>query len=198
MDSVFAEKQQRLLTESLYSSWAGPGDGRPFAAMAQVPIVYGVHHPAVVPDVLVGLDITLTAGGPLKGYRFYFTWEHGKTPDVVVEIVSHREGGEDTTKMALYERIAVRYYAIFDPEHLLGPETLRAYRFTAAGFEKLAEPYWFSDVGLGLQLWQGRFENMDEQWLRWVDAHDRLICTGCERADRLAEQLRRMGVEPEA
>src|SRR5713101_1725541 len=34
VDSIFAEKQQRLLTEPLYSSWPGPGVGRCFLALA--------------------------------------------------------------------------------------------------------------------------------------------------------------------
>ena len=29
LDSIYTEKQQRLLTEPLYSSWTGPGEGRP-------------------------------------------------------------------------------------------------------------------------------------------------------------------------
>lgn len=30
VDNLPSEKQQRLLTEPLYSSWAGPGESRPF------------------------------------------------------------------------------------------------------------------------------------------------------------------------
>ena len=36
VDNMPSEKQQRLLTEPLYSSWAGPGAGRPFLAAANV------------------------------------------------------------------------------------------------------------------------------------------------------------------
>jgi hypothetical protein len=36
VDNIFSEKQQRLLTEPLYNSWSGPGEGRPFVAMANV------------------------------------------------------------------------------------------------------------------------------------------------------------------
>ena len=35
VDNLPSEKQQRLLTEPLYSSWTGPGDNRPFLAAAQ-------------------------------------------------------------------------------------------------------------------------------------------------------------------
>ena len=40
VDSLFAEKQQRLLTEPLYTSWPGPGEGRPFLAAANVGVFY--------------------------------------------------------------------------------------------------------------------------------------------------------------
>ena len=44
-DNIFSEKQQRLLTEPLYSSWAGPGQGRPFVAMANVGLFYAIRKP---------------------------------------------------------------------------------------------------------------------------------------------------------
>ena len=53
VDSVFSEKQQRLLTEPLYSSWAGPGQQRSFVAMSNVGLFFAVRHPPLVPDVLV-------------------------------------------------------------------------------------------------------------------------------------------------
>src|SRR5208282_1920376 len=59
VDNVFSEKQQRLLTESLHTSWPGPGEGRPFVAMANVGLFYGIRLPAVVPDVLLSLDVAL-------------------------------------------------------------------------------------------------------------------------------------------
>jgi hypothetical protein len=49
-----------------------------------------------------------------------------------------------------------------------------------------------------LRVWHGSFEKHENTWLRWVDAEGQLIATGNERAERLAEQLRRLGVEPEA
>jgi len=36
VDNLPSEKQQRLLTEPLYSAWSGPGAGRTFLAAANV------------------------------------------------------------------------------------------------------------------------------------------------------------------
>ena len=57
VDNMFSEKQMRLLTHTLYASWPGPGDGRPFVAMANVGLFFAIHAPPLVPDVLVSLDV---------------------------------------------------------------------------------------------------------------------------------------------
>ena len=54
-DNIFSEKQQRLLTEPLYSS----GLDRPFAAMANVGLFYQTHHPALVRDMLLSLGVEI-------------------------------------------------------------------------------------------------------------------------------------------
>ncbi|GGA14577.1 hypothetical protein CYANOKiyG1_28220 [Okeania sp. KiyG1] len=41
---------------------------------------------------------------------------------------------------------------------------------------------WFTDVNLGLTLWNGRFENINGTWLRWCDADGNVIQTGDEIA----------------
>ncbi len=210
VDNVFSEKQQRLLTEPLHSSWAGPGPERPFVAMSNVGLFFSVNRPPLVPDMLLSLDVQLPANIRLKRHRSYFLWEYGKAPDVVVEVVSNREGGEDSGKLTAYARGAVRYYVIFDPDEFLGPEVLRAYRLDTLGYRKMDEPVSYPDIGLGLRLWEGRYEDLDALWLRWVDAEGTPVPTGRERAeterrraelerqraDRLAEQLRQLGVEP--
>ena len=207
---IFSEKQQRLLTEPLYSSWIGPGAQRSFVAMSNVGLFYAVRRPPLVPDVLVSLDVELPADLHPKSHRSYFVWEYGKAPDVVIEVVSNREGGEDREKLASCFQVAVRYYVIYDPERFLSPEVLRVYRRDAFEYQKMEAPAWFPDIGLGLRTWQGRYEDHDRTWLRWVDAEGTPVCTGRERAeterqraeterqraDQLADQLRQLGVEP--
>ena len=161
--------------------------------MANVGLFFAVHRPPLVPDVLLGLDVELPADIRLKCHRSYFVWEYGKVPDVVIEVVSNREGGEDREKLAAYARMAVRYYVIYDPDQLLGPDVLRAFRLDTLGFRKMDEPISYPDVGLGLRTWHGRYEDLDAAWLRWVDAEGRLIPTGRERAEserQLAESER--------
>ena len=212
VDNLFSEKQQRLLTEPLYASWPGPGQGRPFLAMANVGLFYAVEQPPFVPDMLLSLDVCCPAKLWPKSNRSYFMWEYGKPPDVIVEIVSNRRGGEDTDKLKGYAQIRVPYYAIFDPECMLSDEVLRVFELQRFHYQPLDDPMQLPGVGLGLQQWHGVFEDHDNTWLRWVDANGLLIATGAERAEnaeqraenaeqlagKLAEQLRQLGAEPEA
>lgn len=205
VDNIFSEKQQRLLTEPLYSAWAGPGGGRPFMALANVGLFYAIKEPPLVPDMLLSLDAAMPADPKPKESRSYFVWVYGKPPDVVVEVVSNREGGETSDKLAAYARIRIPYYVVFDPFGELDEQVLRVFRLELDHYEVLEEPYRLPHVGLGLKLWRGRYEDLDSRWLRWVDADGNPIPTGAERAEeekrraeRLGEQLRKLGVEPEA
>ncbi|MBP87204.1 MAG: hypothetical protein CMJ64_10870 [Planctomycetaceae bacterium] len=162
-----------------------------------------------------------------KENRSYFVWEYGKVPDLVVEVVSNREGGEDTTKFEAYGEIGIPYYIIQDPYHQLSDETLRVYRREGLSrYQRFDHSGMLPGIDLGVCLWQGLYEDLDGTWLRWTDSAGTIIETGAERADRekehadhsteradlqqaradqaqaradrLAEQLRQLGADPEA
>ncbi len=198
VDNMFSDKEQRLLTESLYSSWAGPGEGRKFLATANVGMFYSVRQPPLVPDVLLSLDVEAPADLKPKRHRSYFFWEYGKPPEVVIEIVSNQEGREDTSKLRDYAHAHVLYYVIHDPFRLLSDQVLRVYEWRPDGYELKTEA-WLPQVGLGLTLWHGVYEAVEETWLRWRDRDGNLIATGAEqrmRAERLEAKLRELGIEP--
>lgn len=180
VDNPFSEKQMRLLTEPLYSSWPGPGDGKPFRVLANVGL-YQTDHDPLVPDVMLGLDVTTPEKLMVKGFRAWFIWIVGRIPNLTLEIVSNREGGEDTTKLADYATIGIPYYVIFDPENILEKGPLRAFALHAGKYVAV-DPGWLPGIGLGLLLWQGTYEDSQQRWLRWCDQQGRLIPTGAERA----------------
>lgn len=180
--NIFSEKQQRLLTEPLYSSWAGPGEGRTFVAMANVGVFYMTKSPAIVPDALLSLDVELPEELWRKEHRSYFIWEYGKPPDVVIEIVSNKIGEEDGEKLKKYARMRVMYYLVFDPEQQISDEVLRIYQLKGLNYIKRDSTY-FPEVKLGVTLWEGMFEDFHTTWLRWADAQGNLIPTGKERAE---------------
>jgi hypothetical protein len=182
VDNIFSEKQMRLLTEPLHSSWAGPPDGQPFVAMADVGLFHTSGEPPIVPDALLSVGVR-QGDVRQRENQAYFVWLRGKTPDVAVEIVSNREGGEDTDKMRLYARIGVPYYVIYDPQGQLGEEVLRVFQLRGRTYRAMPRPWFFEEVGLGLELWQGRYEDWEDTWLRWCDGEGHFIATGAERAE---------------
>jgi Uma2 family endonuclease len=196
-DSIFIEKQQRLLTEPLYSSGAAPVEGGAFLALANVGWFYKYREPPLVPDVLLSLDAAPAGDLRSKEGRSYFQWLIGKPPQVIIEIVSDKRGGEEGLKMRTYARQGVLYYVIFDPDDLLGHGVVRACVLARGKYEPL-DAKWLPNVGLGLVLRTGKFEGQQQTWLRWCDKDGRVIPTGAERAERLAAQLRALGVEPDA
>lgn len=211
VDNLFSAKQQRLLVEPLYSSWAGPGEGRPFLTDSNVGVFYSVREPPLVPDAFLSLDVQAPADLWPKRNRSYFIWEYGKPPDVVVEIVSNLEGAETGRKKRLYGRMGVTYYVIFDPLEQLGQERLQAFELQGGVYVTL-EPAWLPIVGLGLRVWHGVYQGIEDDWLRWYDREGNIILTGAERAEqehqraeqerqraeRLAAQLRALGIEPQS
>lgn len=205
--NVFSEKQQRLLVEPLYSSWQ---PGRPFFAAANVGVFYAVRQPPLVPDMFLSLDVQPDEDIWRKENRSYFLWKFDKPPEVVVEVISSKEGEELNRKFRLYARMGVWYYVVFDPEQYVQESLLRVYGLSIARYFP-QQDLDLTEVGLKLTLWDGVFEGLPAQWLRWVDAGGKLLLTGMERAaqehqqleqerqraERLAEQLRASGLEPE-
>jgi hypothetical protein len=136
------------------------------------------------------LDVSQPGDLRRKENRSYFVWRRGKVPDVVIEIVSNREGGEDTDKLAAYARLNIPYYVIFDPFDMLGGGVLRVLARSRRQYEPVA-PDWLEGIGLGLMLWKGSYEGTKETWLRWCDRGARPIPTGDEKAAREAARARK-------
>ncbi len=210
VDNLFSEKQQRLLTEPLYSSWHpvkpnGKRKPRKYLAAANVSVFCHNKTPraAIVPDVFISMDVAPAKNWHAKEHRSYFIWEFGKAPELVIEVVSNRKGGELTTKPKKYARCGISYYVVFDPTHALGQQTLRLYELHAGAYVQRTHK-WFPQLGLGLTLWQGEYEDINETWLRWCDEDGKIIPTGAERADEqaaradaLAEKIRALGIDPD-
>ena len=180
VDNVFSEKQQRLLPQILFSSW---DEGRPFVAMSNVGLFYSLHdEPPVVPDFMLSLGVEPRPLSKASADQSYFTWVYGKPPDLVVEIVSRTPGGELDRKLEIYARVRVTYYVVFDPYRRLGERELRAFRLVEGRYLEMVPPTWFPEVGLGLTLWDGSFEDLTDRWLRFTDSEGRLLPTPNEKA----------------
>jgi Uma2 family endonuclease len=192
VDNLASEKQQRLLTEPLYSSWHTTDEEtqRIFLVAANIGLFYAIYKPPLVPDVLLSLGVEVADNWWDKRHRSYFTWEFGKPPEVVIEIVSNRKGGELSTKLAEYARIGILYYAVFDPAGYVSGDVLRLYKLERTT-QTVISTSWMPEVGLGLTLWEGSFEGKHETWLRWCDQDGNVIPTGAERAEQERQRAER-------
>jgi Uma2 family endonuclease len=214
VDNFASEKQQRLLTSALFSSLK---DRQPFIAAANVGIYHTFPGTAIVPDVFVSFGVAVPQDWWEKQNRCYLVWKFGKPPEIAIEVVSNKVGKELTDKLAIYERMRVSYYAVYDPNRQLGEVPLRLFELQGMQYREMPEP-WMEQVSLGLILWEGDFEGSRNTWLRWQDSNGQLLLTGDEqaeqerdraaqaqadlererdRADRLAAYLRSQGIDPD-
>lgn len=236
VDNFQSAQQQRLLVESLYSSKFLPP---PFIADANVGLFYKLKGDPIVPDFMLSLGVSRPEDFSQKRNRSYFVWEFGKLPEVCLEIVSNQEGdelvvspksrqkGKEVCKKDIYAQIGVPYYVVFDPlQQLQEPKQmngclLKVWGLNRRHYEELpaAQWFWLDEIGLGLTLWEGQFEEeVTRLWLRWCDRNGQVIPTGKERAETaemqadeaktllqqerqkkalLMERLKQMGINPE-
>jgi Uma2 family endonuclease len=186
VESLFAERQMRLFVEPLYASWKGPPESGKFVAMSNVGLFPEAQQTTLVPDGLLSIDVEAPRDPRLRPNRSYLVWVYGKPPDVVLELVSDRSGGELEYKLRQYARIGVAYYVVFDPDQFLGQQTLHVFRREGPKYTPMAEA-WFPEVGLGVKGWQGIYQGLEADWLRWHDQTGQVLPTGEEQGKRARE-----------
>jgi Uma2 family endonuclease len=220
VDNFASAKQQRLLIASLYSSL----ENQIFLAEANVGIYHTFSEPPIVPDVFISFDVQIPENWWEKNNRSYLVWNFGKFPELVLEIVSNKDGNELTKKLQIYEQMRVLYYIVYDPNQNLGEEILRIYTLEGRHYLEMTDN-WLENIGLGITLWTGEFEGRNDSWLRWCDQNGNILLTGDElakvaveraknaeehaknaekraknaeeRAQLLAEKLKALGVDPD-
>lgn len=187
VDNFASEVQQRLLVEPLKVGWRSP---RRFIAAANVGVFSTPHRPPIVPDMFLSLGVKVPQDWWAKKNRSYFMWEFGKPPDVVVEIVSNKRGGETRRKLREYAEMGVSHYVIYDPQLLIQRVPLQIYERHGSAYVPV-DGTRLEQVGLGLTLWDGEYEGRQDRWLRWTDLRGRVIPTGAEEAERERKQTER-------
>jgi Uma2 family endonuclease len=150
----------------------------------------------------------------------YVIWQEGVAPYIVIELLSPGTEKEDLgqllreirkppSKWEVYERILrIPYYFVFS--RYTGE--LQAFALNEGRYRKIGQlPIFLEKIGLRLAIWEGCYQGIENRWLRWQDAQGQWIPTPEEllkqadsraeqerqRAERLAAQLRALGVEPE-
>jgi Uma2 family endonuclease len=157
---------------------------------------------AEAPDWFYVPNVPPTLNG--KTRRSYVLWQEYISPLVALEFVSGNGSEErDKTpwkgKLWIYEQvIKPAFYGIYE----VNKASIEVYELIGGQYQLLAANerghYSITPMGVELGLWQGEYQNAELPWLRWWDLQGNLLLTGEERANRLAAQLRALGIEPEA
>lgn len=166
-------------------------------------------HPRVpiVPDAFLSLGVPRYRAGQMR--RSYVVWEEDDVvPTVAIEVVSWSPGGEYDKKLEIYRRLGVLYYIVYNPNHWQRDrhQPFEVYKLIEGRYQlQLGEPFWMSEVGLGLGRYQGTVGNIPLELLGWFEEAGSRILTAEEKvvaaeekANRLAARLRALGEDPES
>ncbi len=178
VDNWGSEKQQRLAIKTLFTSYKRDN---PFVAGVDIGIFISPDEPAIVPDMLLSLDRELPKDWWGKHNRSYFLWKFLKPPELVIEMVSNKHGGELDRKLNKYATMGVWYYVVYDPQRLLADEPLQVYELRPGHFVLRDDNllYW---LDLGVTLWEGSYEGTPSTYFRFTDVDGNLLLNDEELA----------------
>ncbi|MBD2446977.1 Uma2 family endonuclease [Nostoc sp. FACHB-152] len=180
----------------------------------------GVYHTTgvnprvpVVPEAFLSLGVERRKGG--KSRKSYAVWEENEVvPILTLEMVSHTPGGEYDDKMAIYAKLGVLYYVIYNPEYWRRDQhqPFEVYKLIEGNYQlQIGEPYWMPEIGLGIGRYQGAVGGIPIELLSWYDERGTRYLTSEEqaeqekiraeqaqiRAEQLAQYLRSLGIDPD-
>lgn len=181
----------------------------------------GIYHPTgvhprvpIVPDAFLSLGVERYKNG--KPRRSYVVWEENDVvPTMALEIVSWSPGGEYVEKPAIYKKLGVLYYVVYNPNFWQrdGHQPFEVYKLVGERYQiQIGEPYWMPEAGIGIGRYQGSFGSHPMELLGWFDEDGDRVLTAEEKADslrekanylqtkseRLAARLRELGEDPES
>jgi Uma2 family endonuclease len=210
----FHDLQPQLLSRTLQLS--GYSRKNYFTA-SDLNLYYNVKYPLwhKRPDWFLALDVPrLYEGRDLR--RSYVLWQEGQSPYITVEFLSPGTEAEDLGrfydkaardlpsqtepsaqknppgKFEVYERyLRVPHYIVYSRY----TQQLRYFKLDGGYYHeqpvKETSPLiWLDDLEVGLGIWQGEFEDVPGQWLRWCNADGNWLLTDTEQEQLEKEQER--------
>ncbi|BDA66814.1 protein of unknown function DUF820 [Rivularia sp. IAM M-261] len=133
------------------------------------------------PDFFVVLDVP-------KGERTsWVTWEEGKAPDIIIELLSNTTAAadKDEKKLVYQNKMRVPEYFWFDP---FDPNDFAGFEMQNLVYQPIspnAQGQLISKVlGLALVKWQGDYKGINNiTWLRWATLDGQLLPNSEEIAE---------------
>jgi Uma2 family endonuclease len=140
----------------------------------------------------------------------YVLWDEGRSPLLVVELISEgteaedlgknvRKLGSPPTKWEVYEQILqVPYYITFDERD----RDFRKFRWQNGKYveqDRETTRFWVEELQLGLGIWHRAYQGIESDWLRWYDASGVWLPTQeeCTEQERQRAEQERQRAEQE-
>lgn len=138
----------------------------------------GIYHTTgvsplvpVVPDGFLSLGVERRKAGGSRSS--YVVWEENNiAPIFTLEVVSRTPGGEYEEKMAIYAKLGVLYYVIYNPDFWQRDrhQPLEIYRLVAGVYQlQIGEPFWIAEVGLGIGRTVTFSGGLEREVLSWFN-----------------------------
>ncbi|MBU7585775.1 MAG: Uma2 family endonuclease [Nostoc sp. TH1S01] len=150
----------------------------------------------VVPDAFLSVGVERRKGG--KSRKSYAVWEENEVvPILAIEMVSHTPEEYDA-KMLIYAKLGVLYYVIYNPEYWRRDQhqPFEVYKLVDGNYQlQIGEPFWMSEIGLGIGRYQGAVGGIPQELLSWYDERGKRYLTAEEKAEQLAQYLRSLSID---
>ncbi|MBD2691061.1 Uma2 family endonuclease [Anabaena catenula] len=211
--------QSILLTDSINSVLQQLHSDGQYAIGQDCGIYWRLTDPpekgAEAPDWFYVANVPPMLNGKFR--HSYVLWQEYIAPLIVLEFVSG-DGSEErdktpiTGKFWVYEQaIRVPFYGIYEVQKA----SIEVYHLVDGYYQLLPANerghYPILPLGVELGIWEGQYNNMQAPWLRWWDIQGNLLLHSGEKtqkltsqleqeqqkAARLAERLRELGVNPD-
>jgi len=194
----FHSHQPQLLRETFrpenYSS-------EEFYVAEDLNLYYDKHHSDWYkrPDWFAVLGVPPLYGAERVMRYSYVMWQEKVPPFIVVELLSDSSEKEDLgktvpkpkkppTKWEVYERrVKIPFYVIFSRDL----DQFQVFQLVKGRYQEIPVAkkwFWLPKIQLGLGLWEGFYNGVEHEWLRWYDAKGEWIPTQTEIADFQAKR----------
>ncbi|MBD2578904.1 Uma2 family endonuclease [Oscillatoria sp. FACHB-1406] len=151
----------------------------------------------IIPDGFLALNVERRKGE--GGRSSYVLWEENNiVPILALEVVSQTPGGEYSSKEALYAKLGVLYYVIYNPRQFRGDRHrgLEVYKLVKGKYRwQVQEPVWMPEIGLGIGRGLRNYGGVEREVLYWFDEEGNRYISTEEAEQQARSQLSEMRQE---
>jgi Uma2 family endonuclease len=144
----------------------------------------------VVPDGFLSIGVERRKSGGSR--KSYVVWEEKAIiPIFALEIVSSTPGGEYDDKMAVYAKLGVLYYVIYNPDYWQRDrhQSFEVYKLVDNSYKlQIGEPFWMSEIELGIGRSLTQTGGLQREVLYWYDRQGNRYQT----AEEILEEQQRL------